>query len=125
MNAKKADPSFVVNFDKPRKFCLNLKGLMALEKELAKQKGVDKVSIFKEIDWSGFGASDLAMLCFAGLYHDDPSLTFDKVSEIVDVFGLINSRIVVIEAIERAFPEAGHLVRNAINPKMTKGKSKK
>jgi Zn-finger domain-containing protein len=66
---------------------------------LAKIEDITKKSIIS-IDLNNIGIRDLLAIIYAGLYHDDKSLTVEKVGDLVDEYSDMNT---VAEKVGEAF----------------------
>jgi len=66
---------------------------------LAKIEDITKKSIIS-IDLNNIGIRDLLAIIYAGLYHEDKSLTVEKVGDLVDEYSDMNT---VAEKVGEAF----------------------
>jgi|GEM_PF-899677 hypothetical protein len=69
----KVVPVVEITLDKARAFKLDFKALMAFEKLSGK-------NVLESNVWQHMTASDMVMLLWAGLVHEDPQLTLDMVA---------------------------------------------
>ena len=81
-----------VELDKPRTLRYGMNAL-------AKIEDITKKSIVS-IDLNNIGIKDLLAIIYAGLYHEDKSLTLDKVGDIVDEYSDMNT---IAEKVGEAF----------------------
>lgn len=67
-----------IQLDRLRHLKFDLRALAFAEREIARfWETKERVSIFTHFAGGVFGASDLAILLWAGLRHEDPALTLD------------------------------------------------
>ena len=103
MNANLALPEVTITLDRPRKFRLDFFALCKLEQKIGK-------SALRAIDWHDLGMNDTLLLLWAGLLSDDPTLTYEKVGDLMSVPGAIKQfteiKNQVMGGIESAVPPA-------------------
>lgn len=71
----------IYQLDKARNLRFNMKALALIEKKLN-----TKVSKLNE---ENIGINEIAVILWAGLQHEDPQLTVDKVMDLVDEYSSI------------------------------------
>lgn len=64
--------------DKPRSLLLTLPALKAIEDQIAKQRGEKRVNLFKLFQEGDLGATEMLVIVWGGLRHEDPGLTLEK-----------------------------------------------
>ena len=69
-------PFVEINLDKPRRLRYTINALVALEEKLGKP--------ISAIDRTKIGIKEFRLLLWAGLIHEDPNLTEEKVGELMD-----------------------------------------
>lgn len=84
-----------VNMDKTRNFRYGMKAISFVEKKLGKPVG--------KIDFENMTMEDTATVILAGLIHEDPKLTTDKLMDIIDEKGNFDE---VVGAMNEAFSSA-------------------
>lgn len=86
-----------IELDKQRNLRFGMVALMKIEEKLGKP--------FSQIDFEfGLQYSDLAVIIWAGLVHEDKTLTPDKVAELIDDYSDIQTVMVKMgEAMTEAF----------------------
>lgn len=72
-----------LTLDKPRSLLLDLKALAKAEQALAKFWGEKRVSLIKVFQNQEMGVAELTHLLWAGLLHEEPTLTYDGAMAIV------------------------------------------
>lgn len=85
-----------VELDKVRNFRYGMKAISLVEKKLKKP--------FSKIDMDNLTMEDTAIIIWAGLVHEDKSLTPDKVMDLIDEKGNLQQVMQVMsEAMSAAF----------------------
>lgn len=102
-----------IKLDRVRKFKLNIKAIRLATAQLSKERG-EKVNLMKEIDFDNFGIDEISLIMWVGLLSDDPTLTRDQSDEIMDVFGLIQSKELILNAINDSFPEVSDSIKKLV-----------
>lgn len=69
--------------DKPRHILLNMQAVYRFEQELAKVYGEKRVSLPKIMRSGDLSMTELLHLIWAGLLHEEPTLTIEKVSALI------------------------------------------
>ncbi len=82
-----------IQLDRERTLNFNLNALRKIEKETGK-----KISELAD----GFGLDEMQTVLWAGLVHEDPELTFERVGEIVDIQSLGKVGDAIAEAVGKA-----------------------
>jgi hypothetical protein len=85
----------IYQLDKARNLKFNMKALALIEKKLNIKIG--------QIEQSGIGINEIAVILWAGLQHEDASLTIDKVMDLVDEHSSLDE---AAEKIGKAFDES-------------------
>lgn len=86
--------------DRPRHLLLNLKALALAERELATLLDRKKVSLIKVFQSGEVGVSDLVCLVWAGLLHEDPTLTLDQAMALLGASDLESIATKLMEAMQ-------------------------
>lgn len=87
---------FPVKLDKMRNFRYGMKAISLIEKKLGKPIG--------KIDLENLTMEDAAVMIWAGLAHEDPDLTPEKVMDLVDEYSDIQTVFTAMgEAFQAAF----------------------
>jgi len=87
---------FPVKLDKMRNFRYGMKAISLIEKKLGKPIG--------KVDMENLTMEDAAVMIWAGLAHEDPELTPDKVMDLVDEYSNIQDVLLAMsEALKGAF----------------------
>ena len=87
---------FPVKLDKMRNFRYGMKAISLIEKKLGKPIG--------KIDLENLTMEDAAVMIWAGLAHEDPELTPEKVMDLVDEYSDIQTVLTAMgEAFQGAF----------------------
>ena len=90
----------IYNLDKPRHIRFGFKAFSLIEKTLKTKIGA--------IDFDSLGIYDQAVMLWAGLHHEDTSLTVDDVMDLVDKHSTIGEAIRKNgEALAEAFGTSG------------------
>lgn len=85
----------IYELDKARNLKFNMKALALIEKKLNIKIG--------QIEQSGIGINEIAVILWAGLQHEDASLTIEKVMDLVDEHSSLDE---AAEKIGKAFDES-------------------
>jgi len=67
-----------VTLDKPRSLLIDLRAMAKAEQAIAKFWGEKRVSLIKIFQAGDLGVAELTHLLWAGLLHEDPTLTYDQ-----------------------------------------------
>ena len=67
-----------IMLDKPRSILLTLPALKAIEDQIAKQRGEKRVNLFRLFQDGDLGATEMLVIVWGGLRHEDPGLTLEK-----------------------------------------------
>jgi hypothetical protein len=106
MNAKAANPELIVNLDRPRTACFNLKAMNVLESYYEEKTGESQ--LWKALDWRKLNSREATRILWASLLTDDPTLTFDQLESMVTVQHLIQNMDVLLalinDLVDRAMP---------------------
>ncbi len=89
-----------IDLDKPRSILLTLPALKAVEDQLAKQRGEKRVNLFQVFAGGDLGAMELLIILWAGLRHEDQTLTLQKTLDLVAKIPIRDWAEVVNRAIE-------------------------
>lgn len=81
-----------IELDKPRTLRYGMNALAKIE-DITKKPIVN-------IDLNNIGIRDLLAIIYAGLYHEDKSLTLEKVGDLVDEYSTMND---IAEKVGEAF----------------------
>lgn len=90
-----------IHLDKDRHLLLTHRAIALAEREIAKFWGTKRASLFKIFGENEIARHDLICLLWAGLLHEDPSLTIEQVYALVEQA----SATAVMEAIGLAITE--------------------
>lgn len=89
-----------IKLDKMRNLRFGMKAIILLEKHLKRP--------IASIDLDKLSVSDMAAFVWAGLHHEDKSLTIDKVVDLIDDYSDITTVFSVVgEAVSQAFGGGG------------------
>ena len=77
-NADKARPGVQIELDRQRTVLYDLNAYCLMEENAGGK-------FLSGIDWNQIGARDLRLLLWAGLVHEDPSLTAADVGKMIDM----------------------------------------
>lgn len=86
---------YPIQLDKMRNFRYGMKAISLIEKKLGKPIG--------KVDMENLTMEDAAVMIWAGLVHEDPELTPDKVMDLVDEYSDVQT---VLETMGKAFQGA-------------------
>ena len=70
--------SINIQLDKPRSIRLDLRALVKAERALATFWGIKSISLIKVFQSQEFGIAEVTHLLWAGLLHEDPTLSYDQ-----------------------------------------------
>lgn len=85
-----------IQLDKARNFKYGMKAISLIEKKLGAPIG--------KIDTNNLTIEDTATIIWAGLVHEDPQLTPEKVIDLIDEYSDIQTVIeAMVEALQAAF----------------------
>lgn len=70
--------SIPLTLDKPRTLLLDLRAMARAEQALAKFWGEKRISLLKIFQTGDMGVSELTHLLWAGLLHEEPTLTYER-----------------------------------------------
>jgi hypothetical protein len=85
----------IYELDKARNIKFNMKALALIEKKLNIKIG--------QIEQNGIGINEIAVILWAGLQHEDASLSIEKVMDLVDEHSSLDE---AAEKIGKAFDES-------------------
>lgn len=128
MNADKAIPSIEIECkDRVRRLCFDSLALCRLEEYLAGETGNEDYSIISDFDWTKTTTiRTLSLLAWAALQSDADEhgevLTVEKARSVLDLASIAQSQAVILEAMERAFPNEQDKIAEA-QKKIRKGTS--
>jgi hypothetical protein len=92
-----------IKLDVERKLKFNNRAMAVAEREIAKFWGLSRVSILKQVEKGDLSASELGILVWAGLLHEDRGLTLERVQELTAETPLQAMLGPVVEALLRYF----------------------
>lgn len=85
-----------IELDKTRNIRFGMVALMKVEKKLGKS--------FSKINFDEITYDEVANILWAGLVHEDPELTPDKLAELIDEYSNVQTAITLMgEAMTEAF----------------------
>jgi len=87
--------SVPLELDKPRTLRLTLGAMKLAEDELKRVYGVPKLNLLALFQRGEVSFTDLLVVMWAGLRHEDPSLTLEQAGELLELehIGLVSQKI--------------------------------
>lgn len=89
-----------ITLDKPRTFLLDLRAMARAEQALAKYWGEKRISLIKIFQAGDMGVTELTHLLWAGLLHEEPTLTYDGALALLAKVDLEELSQVITDAIK-------------------------
>lgn len=97
-----------ITLDKPRRLLFNLNAMAAYERETGKN--------FLDLPKENVSATLLRTLLWAGLMHEDKSLTIEQVGAFMDSDNMVAIQDKIVEAASSNVPEVTSIPEGSINP---------